>query len=183
MEVDWSVGEILSAIEDIGVERNTLVLFTSDNGPHIEGGHDPKFFDSNGPLRGHKRDLYEGGIRVPFVARWPGKIKPGTKTDLPVAMWDVLPTCLDIAGIEAPAGIDGISYLPELLGRTNEQKKHEYFYWIWAIRVGKWKLHTAGKNRYRLHDLEKDIAEKHDLADKLPEVVARCSKYFEIAKR
>ncbi len=135
---DYYAGSTVCALlEELGIDDNTIVSFTSDNGPHMEGGHDPKFFDSNGPLRGHKRDLYEGGIRVPFVARWPGRIKPGTKTDLPVAMWDVMPTCLEIAGAEAPAGIDGISYLPALLGQMDRQKKHQYLYWAFYERGGK----------------------------------------------
>ncbi len=143
---------------------------------------DVEFFNSNGPLSGGKRSMQEGGIRVPMIARWPGKIKPGQLSDHPSAFWDFLPTACEVAGIDPPEDIDGISYLPELLGKTEAQKKHEYFYWIWAVRVGKWKLHPAGKDKYRLHDLENDIAEKHNLADKYPEVVTRCSKYFQIAK-
>jgi uncharacterized sulfatase len=141
------------------------------------------FFNSAGPLSGAKRSMKEGGIRVPTIARWPGKIKPGRISGHPSAFWDFLPTACELAGVGPPKDIDGISYLPELLGKTKEQKKHEYFYWIWAIRVGKWKLHPAGKDRYRLYDLENDIAEKNDLAAKMPEIVARCSKYFEMAKR
>ncbi|MGI9443267.1 MAG: arylsulfatase, partial [Rubripirellula sp.] len=106
--MDRHVGQLLDLLKELDIDDNTIVSFTSDNGPHMEGGHDPKFFDSNGSLRGHKRDLYEGGIRVPFVARWPGKIKPGTVCNIPVAMWDVMPTCMEIAGVGAPKGIDGI---------------------------------------------------------------------------
>ena len=142
-----------------------------------------KFFNSAGPLSGGKRSMHEGGIRVPMIARWPGTIQPGRTSGHPSAFWDFLPTACDVAGIESPGNIDGISYLPELLGQTEEQRKHEYFYWIWAIRVGNWKLHPRGKDKFALYDLENDIAEKHDLAKERPDVVARCSKYFDIATR
>ena len=117
------------------------------------------------------------------IARADGFPGPGRVSDHPSAFWDFLPTACAVAGIAPPDDIDGISYLPELLGRPEAQKKHEYFYWIWAVRVGKWKLHRRGKNRYALYDLANDIAEKHDLADKMPDVVARCAKYFEVATR
>ncbi len=181
--MDRDIGRILDLLGELGISRNTLVLFSSDNGPSGEGGQDINFFDSNGPLSGAKRSLKEGGIRVPMIARWPGTIKPGRTSNHPSAFWDFLPTACALAGVTPPEKIDGISYLPELLGRTAEQKKHEYFYWIWAIRSGKWKLHPAGKDKFRLYDLENDIAEKHDVAGKFPEVVERCSKYFEKAKR
>ena len=181
--MDRSIGQILDLLDELKLSDNTLVIFSSDNGPSPEGGQSLKFFNSAGPLSGYKRSMREGGIRVPTIARWPGKIKPGRTSDHPSAFWDFLPTACGLAGIEPPGDIDGISYLPELLGRTEAQKKHEYFYWIWAIRVGKWKLHTRGRNRYALYDLENDIAEKTDLAEKMPEVVARCSKYFKEATR
>jgi arylsulfatase A-like enzyme len=181
--MDGNVGRILDLLDELKLSENTLVIFSSDNGTSPEGGQSLKFFNSAGPLSGAKRSMKEGGIRVPTIARWPGKIKPGRTSDHPIAFWDFLPTACELAGVDPPSDIDGISYLPELLGKTAEQKKHEYFYWIWAIRVGKWKLHPAGKNRYKLYDLENDIAEKNDLVDKMPEVVVRCSKYFEIAKR
>jgi len=181
--MDRSIGRILDLLDELGLSEDTLVLFSSDNGPSPEGGQSLKFFNSTGPLSGHKRSMREGGIRVPMIARWPGKIQPGRVSDHPSAFWDFLPTACAVAGIAPPDDIDGISYLPELLGRPEAQKKHEYFYWIWAVRVGKWKLHRRGKNRYALYDLENDIAEKHDLADKMPDVVARCAKYFEVATR
>ena len=181
--MDGNVGRILDLLDELKLSENTLVIFSSDNGPSPEGGQSLQFFNSSGPLSGHKRSMKEGGIRVPTIARWPGKIKPGRTSGHPSAFWDFLPTACEIAGIESPKDIDGISYLPELLGKTEDQKKHEYFYWIWAIRVGKWKLHPAGKDRYRLYDLEKDIGEKKDLAKEFPEVVKRCSKYFQIAKQ
>ncbi|MEM7390790.1 MAG: NPCBM/NEW2 domain-containing protein, partial [Verrucomicrobiota bacterium] len=141
-----------------------------------------EFFDSNGPLAGGKRSLQEGGIRVPMIARWPGKIQPGAVSGHVSAFWDFLPTACEVAGIEPPENINGISYLPELLGQSEEQKQHEYLYWIWAVRVGPWKLYPAGKDRYRLYHLEDDIGEKHDVAAMHPDVVARCSTYFDLAK-
>ncbi len=181
--MDRGIGEVLDLLDELKLKENTLVLFSSDNGPSPEGGQSLEFFRSTGPLSGHKRSMREGGIRVPMIARWPGKIKPGRVSDHPSAFWDFLPTACEVVGVEPPEDIDGISYLPELLGRTNEQKKHEYFYWIWSVRVGNWKLHPRGRDRFALYNLENDIAEKHDLADELPEIVARCSKYFDIAKR
>ncbi len=181
--MDRSIGQILDLLDELKLSDNTLVIFSSDNGPSPEGGQSLQFFNSAGPLSGAKRSMKEGGIRVPTIARWPGKIKPGRVSDHPSAFWDFLPTACELAGVKPPDDIDGISYLPELLGKTEAQKKHEYFYWIWAVRVGKWKLHPAGKDRYRLYDLENDIGEKKDLAGEMPDVVARVSKYFEIAKR
>lgn len=181
--MDRHVGELLDLLDELGIADNTLISFTSDNGPHKEGGHNPKFFDSNGPLRGHKRDLYEGGIRVPFVARWPGEIPPGTVVSTPVAMWDVLPTCLEIAGVESPEGIDGISYLPSLVGNHEQQKRHEYLYWAFyeqggkqAVRWGQWKgvRRNVGKHpesRPELYDLTTDLEERNNLADQYPEIV------------
>jgi len=171
----------------------SLVIFTSDNGPHREGGHDPKFFDSNGPLRGLKRDLYEGGIRVPFIARWPGKVKAGSTTDLPSAFWDFMPTCAEIAGIDSPKGIDGISYLPTLLGQGDKQKKHEYLYWEFfeqggkdAVRMGKWKGVRTGTRRnadapLQLFDLDKDIGETNNIAGKHPDIVRKLTELIESA--
>ena len=181
--MDRSIGKVLDLLDELRLSENTLVLFSSDNGPSPEGGQSLKFFNSTGPLRGHKRSLYEGGIRVPMIARWAGRIKPGRTSDRPSAFWDFLPTACELAGIRPPGDIDGISYLPELLGRTEAQKKHGYLYWIWAVRVGKWKLHPRGRNRFALYDLENDIGETTDLAEKMPEVVARCSKYFDLARK
>jgi arylsulfatase A-like enzyme len=181
--MDRSIGQILDLLDELKLSQNTLVIFSSDNGPSAEGGQSLKFFQSAGPLSGAKRSVREGGIRIPMIARWPGKIQSGRTSDHPSAFWDFLPTACELAGIEPPEGIDGISYLPELLGQTKAQKKHEYLYWIWAIRVGKWKMHRQGKNRYALYDLEKDIAEKDNLASKFPELVSRYSKYFDEAVR
>ena len=143
--MDRDVGRILTLLKELGIENNTIVLFSSDNGPHLEGGADPDFFDSNGPHRGYKRDLYDGGVRVPMIARWPGKIEAGSISAHLSAFWDVLPTVCDIAGIPSPQHLDGISFLNELTGKS--QKGHQYLYWEFheresstqAVRAGKWK--------------------------------------------
>ena len=191
--MDRHVGQLMALLKELGIDDNTIVSFTSDNGPHMEGGHDPKFFNSNGPLKGHKRDLYEGGIRVPFVARWPEKIKAGTETDIPVAMWDVLPTCLEIAQVESPDRIDGISYLPALLGKTDEQPRHEYLYWAFyerggkqAVRLGKWKgvRNNVGNNPNstpELYDLTSDIGEMKNVAAKHPNIVRQIEAHMKEA--
>src|SRR5881392_819697 len=111
-KLDSDVGRLMQEIKDFKLDDNTIVIFTSDNGPHKEGGNDPKFFESSGPLRGIKRDLYEGGIRVPMIVRWPGKIKAGTTNDQVWAFWDFLPTAAEIAGVKPPKDIDGISMMP-----------------------------------------------------------------------
>ena len=105
----------------VGIAEDTLVIFTSDNGPHKEGGHKPDFFDSNGPLRGYKRDLYEGGIRVPAIASWPGRIDAGGSSAEPLAFWDWLPTACELAGINRPEETDGVSFVPTLLGQESKQ--------------------------------------------------------------
>ena len=125
--LDEQVGEILALLKQLGIEEDTLVMLTSDNGPHREGGHDPDFFDSNGPLKGYKRDLYEGGIRAPLLARWPGTIKPGSTSDHVSAHWDMLPTFCQLAGIDPPADVDGISMVAALKGEP--QLQHDYLYW------------------------------------------------------
>jgi arylsulfatase A len=179
--LDQQVGEIVSKLDELGLSENTLIVFTSDNGPHIEGGADPEYFNSNGPFKGYKRDLYEGGIRVPMVAYWPGKIQPG-QSDHISAFWDVLPTFASLVGEEVRSPIDGISFLPTLLGE-GEQKKHDYLYWEFveqggkqAARKGKWKAVRLGvKNDsnapMELYDLEKDPSEQNNLANENPEAV------------
>jgi len=191
--LDASVGKIFDLLKELKIDDNTLVIFTSDNGAHHEGGHDPKFFDSNGPLRGLKRDLYEGGIRAPFIARWPGKVKPGSTTALPSAFWDFMPTCADIAGIEPPRGIDGLSYLPTLLGQDDKQKKHEYLYWEFyegggkdAVRMGRWKGVRTGTRKnpdapLQLFDLSKDIGETKNIAAENPEIVKKLLGFIQAA--
>jgi len=181
--LDSQVGQVMDRLQKHGIDDNTIVFFTSDNGPHAEGGNDPAFFDSNGPLRGIKRDLYEGGIRVPLIVRWPGQIKAGNVSHLPSAFWDFLPTAADLAGAESPAGIDGISYLPELLGK--KQRNHEYLYWEFApqggkqaVRMGNWKgvrlnVHDDPNGPIELYDLDTDLGEQHNIAGDHPDIVAQ----------
>ena len=179
--LDDQVGEIVTTLKDLGIADNTIVMFTSDNGPHMEGGADPDYFDSNGILKGYKRDLYEGGIRVPMIVWWPEKIYANSETDHISAFWDVMPTVADIIGVEAPENIDGISFLPTLLG--DEQQVHEYLYWEFherggrqALRKGNWKLVQYNVNKepqgkYELYNLAEDVGEENDLADKNMEKV------------
>lgn len=173
--LDMYVGQILAKLKERGLDKNTLVIFTSDNGPHVEGGADPKFFNSNGGFRGVKRDLYEGGMREPFAARWPGVIKPGTTNDYIGAFWDMLPTFAELAGTKVTSNIDGISFVPALTGKGT-QKKHDYLYWEFheqggkqAVRQGNWKavrLKAAGNPNgvIELYDISKDPAETTNIA-------------------
>lgn len=192
--LDQQVGEIMSKLENLGLADNTLIIFTSDNGPHTEGGADPDYFDSNGPLRGTKRDLYEGGIRVPMIAKWPNNIEAGSKTDHISAFWDVFPTFSEIAGLETPKDIDGISFLPTLLGNIDDQENHLYLYWEFhekggrqAIRKGKWKavkynVFDAENSPLQLYDLSQDISEQRNLADEHPELVKEMEQLFAEAR-
>ena len=154
--LDKYVGQLMDALHQQGLENDTIVIFTSDNGPHKEGGVDPNFFRSSGVLRGIKRDLYEGGIRVPFIIRWPGHIKPGTVSDEPFAFWDFLPTAAELAGAKLPGKTDGISMLPTLLGQP-QTNRHEFLYWEFhergfqqAVRMGRLEstLASAWANRW-----------------------------------
>ena len=183
--LDDQVGEIHAKLKELGIADNTLIIFTSDNGPHKEGGADPDYFNSNGKLKGYKRDLYEGGIRVPMIAVWPGKIKAGSHSDHISTFWDFLPTVCDISKINAPNNIDGISYLPTLLGKN--QRPHEYLYWEFheqkgkqAIRLGKWKgirlnMHENPDAPIQLFDLSIDIEEQNDLALDYPDITNKIS--------
>ncbi len=178
--MDDGVGRILDRIRTLGRDEDTIVFFTSDNGPHAEGGNDPDFFDSNGPLRGTKRALYEGGIRVPMLVRWPGHVPPGTTSDRIAYFGDVLPTAAALAGTGAPDGLDGLSFLPTLLGRPARQ--HPYLYWEFyeqgsrqAVLAGDWKAlrQPMFTGAVELYDLRTDIGERHNVADRHPDVVAR----------
>ena len=188
--MDRDIGRIMALVKDLGLDDNTLIIFTSDNGPTYDrlGGSDSEFFHSAGPLRGFKGSLYEGGIRIPMVARWPGKIRPGSVTDLISAFWDVMPTLAEITGTKAPAGIDGISFAPTLFGQPKKQKLHEFLYWEFpsyrgqqALRMGDWKadrqnmLRRNNKHplKIELYNLKTDIGEQHDVAADHPEIVAR----------
>lgn len=190
--LDKQVGEILGKLKELGLEKNTLVIFSSDNGPHKEGGADPDYFDSNGPFKGYKRDLYEGGIRVPMIAFWEGKIVAGSTSEHISAFWDFLPTVAEVAGVQASENIDGISYLPALLGK--EQKQHKYLYWEFhesegrqAVRKGDWKLVSyqvlnPEKTTVQLFNLAEDMSEENDVAEKHPEVVKELSELMKTAR-
>lgn len=186
--LDDQVGEIVNKLKELGVYENTLIIFSSDNGPHLEGGADPDYFNSNGNFRGYKRDLYEGGIRIPFIASWKGKIAKGTETNHLSAFWDFLPTAAEIAGVQIPENIDGISFLPILLGKSNEQIKHNYLYWEFhelggrkALRKDDWKLVNynvlnPAETTVELYNIISDPGEKNNLADTNPEIVKELSE-------
>ncbi len=181
--MDRDVGRIMSLLKKLGLDDNTLVIFTSDNGPTFNGGSDSAFFESAKPLRGLKGSVYEGGIRVPFIARWPGSIKAGSTSNHISAFWDFLPSCCELIGEDPPPDIDGISMLPTLFGREQEQRKHEYLYWELrgqqAVRMGKWKaLRLRPGRKIELYDLDSDIAESKNLADENPEIVAKAAEIF-----
>jgi arylsulfatase A-like enzyme len=188
--LDRGVGRLLQKVRDLGLDQNTMIIFTSDNGPHREGGANPEFFHSSGPLRGIKRDLYEGGIRVPLVARWPGHIQSGTETNYVCAFWDFLPTLAELAGAPCPAGTDGISLRHTLLGSFAQQQMHTFLYWEFheggskqAVRVGHWKavrLKVGGP--LELYELQTDLGETHNVAASHPEVVALIEKYLTTAR-
>lgn len=192
--LDWYVGQLLAKLKEKGLDQNTLVIFSSDNGPHLEGGADPEFFNSGGGFRGFKRDLYEGGIREPFVARWPGKIKPGTQNEYIGAFWDLLPTFAELAGIKNLPRTDGLSFVPALTGQ-GVQPKHEYLYWEFheqggkqAIRQGNWKAirlnaATQAHGPLELYDLATDPAEKHNLASQYPDRVKELSRLMNQSHR
>ncbi len=187
--LDNDIGKLLAKLQELKIDDNTVVLFSSDNGPHQEGGVDPKFFKSAGPLRGIKRDLYEGGIRVPLIVRWPAKIKPGRVSNQVWSFWDFLPTAADIALAKSPANLDGISMVPTLLGRA-QTNQHDFLYWEFhergfqqAVRVGQWKaVRQQAGERLELYDLQTDPAEKSDVAPQHPEVVARIESYLKSAR-
>lgn len=183
-KLDYYVGEVLDELKSLGIDDNTIVIFTSDNGPHAEGGADPDFFDSYGPLKGLKRDVYEGGIRVPFIVRYPDEIKGGQKSDHVSAFWDMMPTFSDLAGYSLPDSIqtDGISILPTLFN-SGEQKEHEYLYWEFhelggriAVRSGDWKAVLLDAKKgfdqpIELYNLSDDIHEDRNLAVQYPDKV------------
>jgi len=189
--LDQHVGEVLDLVKELGIDKNTLVIFTSDNGPQ-GGPWQPlvDFFNGAGPLRGSKGSLTEGGIRVPFIARWPGTVAPGTSTEHIGGFQDMMPTFAELAGAECPK-TDGISIAPTLRGQADRQKKHEYLYWGGkgvAIRMGKWKAYRSnrkderrGKGTWRLYDLAKDVGESRDVAAKHADVVARLDKIVDEA--
>jgi len=187
--LDHDIGILLATLKDLKIEDNTIVFFSSDNGPHKEGGNNPDFFESRGPLRGIKRDLYEGGIRVPTIVRWPGKIKAGATSNFPWAFWDFLPTAAEIATAKPPPDIDGISILPTLLGQE-QSHRHDFFYWEFhergskqAVRMGDWKaVRLAPDQPLELYDLKTDLGETQNVADKNFSIVAKVEAYLKTAR-
>lgn len=184
-KLDSDVGRVMERLKKHGIDEHTLVIFTSDNGPHSEGGNNSRYFDSNGPLRGQKRDLYEGGIRVPTIVRWPGKASPGTTSDHIGYFGDLLATADDVAGVKDVPETDGVSFLPSILGKADEQKQHDYLYWEFyergsaqAVRMGKWKgvVKPLGGKNVELYDLTQDLGERKDVAEDHPDVVAKIQK-------
>lgn len=184
--MDRDVGRITDLLKALNIEENTLLIFTSDNGPHHEGNHDHTFFDSNGPLKGYKRDLYEGGIRVPMIARWPAKIRAGSSSTFPSAFWDWLPTACELAGIETPKSIDGLSLVPAFMGEM--EKRRTPLFWKYgestrykvAVRFGDWKaIRNSAGGEWELYDLSKDIGEENDLAATNPEILEGLVKLLE----
>jgi arylsulfatase A-like enzyme len=178
--LDATVGQLLARLEQLRLHRDTIVIFTSDNGPHDKGGVDPQFFKSSGPLRGLKRDLYEGGIRVPMIVWWPGQVAEGKVSDQLWAMWDLMPTLAEVSGAKAPAGLDGISMLPTWLGQQ-QTNQHDHLYWEFhergfqqAVRMGDWKgLRLKPGEPLELYNLKSDMAEAKDVAGQNPDVVTK----------
>lgn len=188
--LDASVGQLMTRLEEQGVAENTIVLFTSDNGPHAEGGYDPAYFDSNGSLRGMKRDLYEGGIRVPLIAWGPGTVPAGAMSYHISYFGDLLATFAEWAGTQAPEPNDSISMVPALTGREDAQRDHDYLYWEFyaqgskqAVRKGPWKAirKPMGTGEMELYDLQKDLSERRNVASEHPEVVQQMSALMEAA--
>ncbi|OUJ75146.1 arylsulfatase [Hymenobacter crusticola] len=187
--LDDQVGEIMRKLKELHIDENTIVIFSSDNGPSDEGGKELAYFNSSGGLRGAKRDLYEGGIRVPFLVRWPSQVKKGAVNNQLIAFWDLLPTFTELAGVPTPAKTDGVSIVPTLTGK-GKQPQHPYLYWEFyeqggsvAARMGKWKavrldLATTSNGPIELYDLDTDLAEKHNVAQQHPELLARFEQIF-----
>lgn len=187
--LDGYVGQILDQLVSLKMDTNTIVIFTSDNGPHSEGGVKAAFHKSSGPLRGGKRDLYDGGIRVPAIVRWPARTSAGQVSDLPWAHWDFLATAADLALTKSPTNTDGISIYPTLVGQT-QTNKHDFLYWEFhengfqqAARMGDWKAVRAQANEpLELYNIATDLGEKVDLAKQNPQIVAKFETYFKTAR-
>jgi arylsulfatase A-like enzyme len=187
--MDSDIGKLMDKLKELKIDDDTVVFFSSDNGPHKEGGVDPKFFQSAGPFRGIKRDLYEGGIRVPLIVRWPGKIAPGRVSDVPCAFWDFLPTAAEIAGTKASEKIDGISLLPTLMGRP-QTNQHAFLYWEFhergfqqALRMGDWKaVRPQVGEPLELYNLKTDPEEKQNVVNRNAAVAAKIEDYLKTAR-
>jgi arylsulfatase A len=188
---DGHVGQIIDLLKELDLDENTIIFFTSDNGDENSYYEYTDRFHAAGPLRGKKRYLYEGGIRVPMIVRWPGRIKANQTNKLPWAAWDLMATFADLAGIKAPEHTDGISVLPTLLGRTDKQTHREYLYWEYqhgkqqAVRMGRWKGIRFGgtKEPIELYDMNKDIGEKNNVAAAHPKIIKRISEIMKEARQ
>ncbi|MFM1920432.1 MAG: Arylsulfatase [Candidatus Hydrogenedentota bacterium] len=185
--MDGDIGRLLDALKESGADQNTLVIFSSDNGPLNEGGGKAEFFDSNGPLQGFKRSMHDGGIRVPFIA-WGAGVPRGATTSAVTAFWDFLPTAAELAGAAAPTGIDGVSIAAVLRGAPAPENRPP-LYWEFheggfhqALRNGKWKAVRRNRGPIKLFDLSNDIAEERDLAGQEPETAARLTQLFESSR-
>ena len=186
--MDADVGRLLDLLGELKIDEQTLVIFTSDNGPpRAEGGFDPEFFEARGPLRGYKGDVTEGGIRVPLIARWPGRVPADEVTEAPVYFADVMPTLAALCGGKAPAGIDGLDFSPTLLGREQPELADRFMYWEWnrdglrsqAARWRQWKaIRDPKKDAVELYDLFKDVGEKENVAAKEPGTAKKLHKYI-----
>ncbi len=187
--LDRDIGRILDLLDELKLSENTLVIFTSDNGPITAGGQDPEFFDSNGPLRGLKFSLYEGGIRVPMIARWRGRIPSETESTLVSDFADMFPTFAELAGA-APlgaAGVDGVSLVPTLTGRPDQQKRRDHYYWEaapqQAVRRGDWKAYRPAPDKpLELYHLSNDLGETTNVAKAHPEVAASLERLLVTAR-
>jgi arylsulfatase A-like enzyme len=187
---DGHVGRIIELLKELGLDQNTVIFLTSDNGDENSYYKYTSRFEATGPLRGKKRFLYEGGIRVPMIVRWPGKIEPSRTSDLPWAGWDIVATLADLAGVDPPQHTDGISVVPTLLGRPDKQKDREYLYWEHhmgkqqAVRMGQWKGVRFGgtKEPIEIYDLSRDIGESNDVAEDHPEILERMKSIMKKAR-
>jgi arylsulfatase A-like enzyme len=190
--IDTYVGRMLDQLKLLGLDQNTLVIFTSDNGPHNESNHNLDRFKPSGPLTGIKRSLNEGGIRVPAIAYWPGTVPSGTETAHPAYFGDWMATAAELAGVKPPSDVDSISFLPTLLGESERQKAHDFLYWEFheggfkqaALYQGRWKGHRAGSpdSPIRLYNLDRDIGEQFDVAPDHPQVADVISRYLAQAR-
>ncbi len=187
--MDADIGRLLDHLKSLGIDDNTLVFFSSDNGPHNEAGHDLKRFQPSGPLRGIKRSLTEGGVRVPMICRWPGKIEKGAVSDHIGQFCDILPTLAEVAGVATNLRTDGISFAPTLLGKP-DQAEHRYLYWEFyeqgsrqSVRFGDWVAirEPMFSGKFSLYNLKDDLSENHNLADQKPELIAQAKAYMEDA--
>lgn len=192
--LDNQVGALLDLLVELGIDENTIVMFTSDNGPHREGGHDPVFWNSSGGLRGHKRDMHEGGIRAPLLVRWPGTVAAGTVTHHISSFQDYVPTIAELLQLPVPREVDGLSMLPTLKGDALAQARHPFLYWEFckgpeqqvfaqAVRAGPWKAYLEVGQPLRLYDLDADPFEQRDLASHRPDLVQLMEQRISIARQ